>query len=332
MKKIVIFTSIVILGLSATIAYGLWFKTSDTEIIFSISEDSKPAEMIEQWPFDSFWKQSFIAGCALKRLNHIPAGKYKISADMTPIDVIHLLRKKEQIDILIRIDKANQSDSLFQVLSQELGQEATQYQETFDSVFHAEYAEPNANIRTTYFFADTYAFTYGEKPKKTATRFHQFYLDFWTIERLTRLKEVGLNKEEVYILASMVKGETKDFSEAATIAGLYINRLRKPMKLQCDATVKYALALKNAQRILKQDLNLNSPYNTYLIDGLPPGPIFITEKKYLDAVLQFEKHNFVYMCAKDDGSGKHLFTSSFDEHQNNAKKYQKYLNDLNIKR
>lgn len=332
MKKIVILTSIIILGLSATIAYGLWFKTSDIEIIFSISEDSKPTEMTEQWPFDSFWKQSFIAGCVLKRLNQIPAGKYKICADMSPIDVIHMLRRKEQIDILIRIDKANQSDSLFQILSQELGQEASQYQETFDSVFHAEYAEPNANIRTTFFFADTYAFNYGEEPKKIATRFHQFYLDFWTIERLKRLKEVGLNKEEVYILASMVKGETKDFSEAATIAGLYINRLRKPMKLQCDATVKYALALKNAQRILKQDLNLNSPYNTYLIDGLPPGPIFITEKKYLDAVLQFEKHNFVYMCAKDDGSGKHLFTSSFDEHQNNAKKYQKYLNDLNIRR
>jgi UPF0755 protein len=104
------------------------------------------------------------------------------------------------------------------------------------------------------------------------------------------------------------------------------------MKLQCDATVKYALQLKNAQRILKQDLNLNSPYNTYIIDGLPPGPIFITEKKYIDAVLQYEKHNFIYMCAADDGSGQHLFTSSFDEHQKNAVRYQKYLNGLNIQR
>jgi UPF0755 protein len=332
MKKLVIFTTIIILGLSAALAYGLWYKKSDTEIIFSISEDSKPSVVIEQWPFDSFWKQSFKAGCALKRLNLIPAGKYKISADMSPIDVIHLLRRKEQIEILIRIDNANQSDSLFHILSQELGQEVSKYQMAFDSVFQVEYPKPSANIRTTYFFADTYAFTYGERPEKTAGRFHQFYIDFWTSDRLNKLKEVGLNKEQVYILASMVKGETKVFSEARTIAGLYINRLRKPMKLQCDATVKHALELRNAQRILKQDLNLNSPYNTYIIDGLPPGPIFITEKKYIDAVLQFEKHNFIYMCAEDDGSGKHLFTSSFGEHQKNAKNYQKYLNGLNIRR
>ena len=332
MKKIVIFTSIIILGLSAAIAYGLWYKTSDTEIIFSISEDSQPAEIIEQWPFDSFWKQSFLAGCTLKRLHSVQAGRYKINSDMTPIDVIHMLRKKEQIDILIRIDNANHSDSLFQILSQELGQEASKYQKAFDSIFHDEYPGSNANIRTTYFFADTYAFTYGERPEKIAHRFHQFYLDFWTSERLEKLKEIRLKKEEVYILASMVKGETKVFSEASTIAGLYINRLRKPMKLQCDATVKYALEQKNAQRILKQDLTLNSPYNTYINDGLPPGPIFITEKKYLDAVLNFEKHNYIYMCAKDDGSGKHFFTSSFGEHQKNAKKYQEYLNDLNIRR
>ena len=332
MKKIFIVLSIIILGISVSMAYGLWYKTSDTEIIFSISEDTNPSEIVESWPFDSFWKQSFIAGCTLKRLKLVPAGKYKINAEMSPIDVIHMLRRKEQIDILIRIDIANHSDSLFQLFSQELGQESIQYQNAFDSVFHSEYSESNSDIRTTFFFADTYAFTYGEQAEKIAKRFHQFYSDFWIDERLEKAKELGLTKEQVYILASMVKGETKIFSEASIIAGLYINRLRKPMNLQCDATVKYALELKNAQRILKEDLNRDSPYNTYLIDGLPPGPIFITEKKYLDAVLNYEKHNFIYMCADDDGSGRHLFTPSFDEHQKNAQRYQTYLNGLNIKR
>lgn len=332
MKKLFIVLTIIIVGLSASMGYGLWYKTSETEIIFSISEETTPSEIVESWPFDSFWKQSFIAGCTLKRLKSVPAGKYKINAEMTPIDVIHMLRRKEQIDILIRIDITNHSDSLFQLFSQELGLESIQYQKAFDSVFHAENSESNTDIRTTFFFADTYAFTYGEKAVKIAKRFHQFYTDFWTVERLEKVKTLGLTKEQVYVLASMVKGETKVFSEASTIAGLYINRLKKPMKLQCDATVKYALELKNARRILKEDLNLNSPYNTYIIDGLPPGPIFITEKKYIDAVLNYEKHNFIYMCANDDGSGRHLFTSSFDEHQKNAKKYQRYLNGLNIKR
>jgi UPF0755 protein len=243
-----------------------------------------------------------------------------------------MLRRKEQMDIFIRIDEVNHADSLFVVLSDEIGHKALDYQNAFDSVFQKQNVVDPSNQRTTYFFADTYAFNFGESPKKVANRFHSFYQSFWNADREKARNEMGLTREQVYILASMVKGETKVFSEAITIAGLYINRLKKPMKLQCDATVKYAMQLKNAQRILNSDLQIASPFNTYIIDGLPPGPIFITEKKYLDAVLHFEKHNYIYMCAQDDGSGKHLFTSSFSEHQENAKKYQRYLNGLNIKR
>ena len=330
MKKFILVSCIALLGLAALMSYGMWYKHSDAEIIFTQTATTSPEESAVPWPFDEFWKQSFVAACKLKRLHQIPPGKYKINSDMSPIDVVHLLRRKEQIEILLRIDVANNSDSLFQLFSDELGHSVQEYQEAFDSVF--QFSEPNSHLRTTYFFADSYAFTYGESPSKIARRFHTFYKEFWNAEREENRKKIGLTEEEVYILASMVKGETKIFSEAPIIAGLYINRLRKPMKLQCDATVKYALSLKKAQRILKQDLSQSSPFNTYMVDGLPPGPIFITEKKYIDAVLQFEQHPYLYMCADDDGSGKHLFTSSFAEHQRNAQRYQRYLNGLNIKR
>ncbi len=332
MKKAIIIVSILCIALCGFGVYGLWYKASEKDIIFSISQASSPADISEQWPFDAYWKQSFVACCTIKRLNSIAPGKYKITSDMTPIDAVHMLRRKEQIDIFIRIDEVNHADSLFVLLSNEIGHLPSDYQQAFDSVFQNQNTVDPSHQRTTYFFADTYAFNFGESPKKIADRFHTFYNSFWNEEREKKRKEIGLTREQVYILASMVKGETKVFSEAITIAGLYMNRLNKPMKLQCDATVKYAMELKSVQRILKDDLQLTSPFNTYLIDGLPPGPIFITEKKYLDAVLQFEKHNYIYMCAQDDGSGKHLFTSSFSEHQENAKKYQRYLNGLNIKR
>ncbi|MEN9332913.1 MAG: hypothetical protein RLY35_93 [Bacteroidota bacterium] len=332
MKKIIVLSAVTLLGMISILVYGLWYKTTDAEIIFTQSAASSPSEVSERWPFDDFWKQSFLVACKLKRLNEIPAGKYKISSDLSPIDVVHILRRKEQVDILLRIDIAPNADSLFQVFSNELGHTVGEYESAFDSIFQANDSPINPLIRTTYFFADTYAFTYGESPKKTANRFHQYHQEFWNEERMAKQKKLGLTQEEIYILASMVKGETKVFEEAPIIAGLYINRLNKPMKLQCDATVKYALSLKKAQRILKEDLNQESPFNTYNVDGLPPGPIFITEKKYLDAVLEYKSHPYLYMCAEDNGSGKHLFTASFNEHQRNAQRYQRYLNGLNIKR
>lgn len=332
MKKAIIIVTILSIIFCGFGVYGLWYKASEKEIIFSLTQASSPKEVCEQWPFDSYWKQSFIAGCFLKRVKQISPGKYKITSDMAPIDAVHMLRRKEQLDVFIRIDQVNHADSLFVLLSDEIGHSALDYQNAFDSVFQNQNAIDRSNKRTTFFFADTYAFNFGESPKKVADRFHTFYKSFWNEDREKARNEIGLTREQVYILASLVKGETKVFSEAITIAGLYVNRLKTPMKLQCDATVKYAMELKSAQRILNSDLQIASPFNTYIIDGLPPGPIFITEKKYLDAVLHFEKHNYIYMCAKDDGSGRHTFTSSFGEHQNNAKKYQRYLNGLNIKR
>jgi UPF0755 protein len=103
------------------------------------------------------------------------------------------------------------------------------------------------------------------------------------------------------------------------------------MKMQCDATVAFANEEDAGQRVSLNESKIKSPYNTYEVDGLPPGPIFITEKKYIDAVLNYKKHNYIYMCAMDDGSGHHWFTSNSREHINNANRYHRYLDRLNIK-
>ena len=143
---------------------------------------------------------------------------------------------------------------------------------------------------------------------------------------------MNLTKEEVVTLASIVEKETLQTSEQPVVAGLYLNRLKKSMKLQSDPTVIFAIGDFSIRRVLKKDLKYDSPYNTYKYKGLPIGPISIPSIRAIDAVLNYQKHEYLYMCAKEDFSGYHNFAKSVRQHYANAAKYRKALNDKNIKR
>ena len=133
-----------------------------------------------------------------------------------------------------------------------------------------------------------------------------------------------------YTLASIVEEETNNNAEKPMVAGLYINRLHAGMPLQADPTIKFALQDFGLRRITNQHLDVQSPYNTYLNAGLPPGPIRIPSPKGLDSVLNYVKHNYIYMCAKEDFSGTHNFASNYADHMVNARKYWKALNERKI--
>ena len=135
---------------------------------------------------------------------------------------------------------------------------------------------------------------------------------------------------EVAILASIVEEETAATDEYPIVAGLYLNRLQRGIPLQADPTVKFAVGDFSLQRILFEHLEINSPYNTYINTGLPPGPIRIPSKKGIDSVLNYTKHNYIYMCAKEDFSGTHNFASNYTDHMANARKYWKALNERKI--
>ena len=154
---------------------------------------------------------------------------------------------------------------------------------------------------------------------------------FWNEERTQKLNALGLSQTEVSTLASIVEEETSKKDEKPVVAGLYLNRLRRGIPLQADPTVKFALQNFGLRRIYKKHLEYDSPYNTYLYAGLPPGPIRIPSKESIDAVLNYTKHNYIYMCAKEDFSGYHNFASSLDEHNKNAAKYRNALNKKNIR-
>ncbi|CAG5079637.1 endolytic transglycosylase MltG [Parvicella tangerina] len=158
-----------------------------------------------------------------------------------------------------------------------------------------------------------------------------YYKSFWNEERKAKAAALGYSQSEITILASIVYEEQKvKFDEQPKIAGLYLNRLKKGWLLQADPTVKYAIGDPSIKRLLYKHLEYESPYNTYLYTGLPPGPISFPEAQTIDAVLNYEDHEYMYMCAKPEYSGYHNFSKTLNQHNVYAKAYQKWLDQEGI--
>ena len=158
------------------------------------------------------------------------------------------------------------------------------------------------------------------------------YEKFWTADRKQQAKDINLSPIQVTVLASIVDAEALHDDEMPTIAGLYLNRLKKGMKLESDPTVIFALHDFTIRRVLNKYLSYNSPYNTYLYAGLPPGPVMMPSVNAVDAVLNYRKSDYIYMCAKADFSGYHAFATNVADHLVNAHKFQQALNERNIKK
>lgn len=157
------------------------------------------------------------------------------------------------------------------------------------------------------------------------------YKKFWTPKRKQKAADLSLSQSEITILASIVqKEQSMKFDEHSKIAGLYINRLRKNMKLQADPTVKFALNQPKLRRLYYRHLEIDSPYNTYKYTGLPPGPICIVDSRVIDAVLNYKKHDFIFMCAQPAYSGYHNFSSTNAQHEKYKKEYTSWLKKENI--
>ncbi len=180
------------------------------------------------------------------------------------------------------------------------------------------------------FIPNTYEFYWNTSIKRVFKKMYIEYKKFWTNERLQKCKNMRLSPIEVSILASIVQAETTKKEEASIIAGLYYNRLRKKIRLQADPTLKFASNQSKAKRVLHIHKKVDSPYNTYKHRGLPPGPINVPTIFMIDAVLNYTKHDYLYMSAKEDFSGTHYFSKSYNNHVNMAIRYRRALNKLKI--
>lgn len=181
------------------------------------------------------------------------------------------------------------------------------------------------------FIPDTYEAYWNTKPEAFVRRLLDSRNAFWTDERKAKAEKLGLTKVQVATLASIVEGETTLADEQPIVARLYLNRLAKGMRLQADPTVKFAVGDPTLRRILIKHTEVDSPYNTYKYAGLPPGPISVPSRQALDAVLNAPANDYLYMCAKEDFSGRHNFTANYQEHLANARRFQAELNRRGIK-
>ena len=181
------------------------------------------------------------------------------------------------------------------------------------------------------FIPNTYEVYWTMTPEQFVARIVKEYGRFWNAERKNKAQVLGLTPIQVSTLASIVDEETNKNDEKPIVAGLYLNRLKRGMLLQADPTVKYAHGDFSLRRILIAHLTIDSPYNTYKYAGVPPGPIRIPSISSIESVLNPAKHNYIYMCAKEDFSGYHNFATTLSEHNANARRYQQALNRRGIK-
>lgn len=184
---------------------------------------------------------------------------------------------------------------------------------------------------------NSYEFYWNTSADQFRDRMLKEYIVFWTEKRTQQANDLNLNKTQIIALASVVQKETAKVSERPIVAGLYLNRIKSDWALQADPTIIYALKEKHGQdfivkRVLLKDLEIDSPYNTYIHKGVPPSLIAMPDISSIDAVLFSNKHNYYYMCASVDNIGYHEFANSLKQHNKNAKKYQRWISEKGINR
>ncbi|MDA8901465.1 endolytic transglycosylase MltG [bacterium] len=194
----------------------------------------------------------------------------------------------------------------------------------------SKYGFDKETIRTL-FIPNTYNVWWDISEEELLTRMAKEYKSFWNGERVAKAKQIGLSQSEVSTLASIVYSETKKADEAPKVAGVYVNRIKKGMLLQADPTLVFALGDFTIKRVLNVHKEIESLYNTYKYTGLPPGPIITPPITYLDAVLNYSKHGYIFFCAKPDYSGYHAFAKTNSQHNVNARKYYAFLNKEGIR-
>lgn len=181
------------------------------------------------------------------------------------------------------------------------------------------------------FLPNTYEMYYTTTPQGFTDRMHMEYLRFWTAERKKKAEKLGYTPQQISTLAAIVDEETNKNDEKSRIAGVYLNRLKRNIPLQADPTLKFAVGDFTIKRLLNVHIAADSPYNTYKYAGLPPGPIRQPSISAIDAVLNAEKHDYIYFCAKADFSGYHAFAKTLSEHNRNAAAYHRELNKRGIR-
>ena len=267
----------------------------------------------------------------LKYEESIKPGRYLIDNNTGNLQLVRKLRAGAQDPVKITFNNIQNKEQLAKRIAAQIEATETELLMEFNNQQFLDSLQLTEDNFPTIFLANTYEFYWNTSSREFISRMLKEYNKFWTEKRKAKAQAIGLTPTEVIILASIVQKESTKYDEYPIISGVYLNRLKIGMPLQADPTVLHALKkLGISRRVLHADLKIQSPYNTYINKGLPPGPICLPELKSIDETLNAEEHNYLYFCAREDFSGYSNFAESWEQHLENARKYQKALNERNI--
>ena len=263
---------------------------------------------------------------------YIPlTGRYAIK----PSDNMRYLHRRlsmgYQTPVRLTIGSVRTLDRMARNVARQLMIDSTEVAALFNDTAYIHSIGYSKETLPALFIPNTYEVYWDMSAEDFMKRMQKEHKAYWNEERMQKAQAIGLTPVEVATLASIVEEETANQAEKPMVAGLYINRLKKGMLLQADPTVKFSMQDFGLKRILYKHLEVDSPYNTYKHAGLPPGPIRVPSYQGLESVLNYTKHNYLYMCAKEDFSGTHNFAVNSAQHAANARKYQQALNRKGIR-
>jgi len=261
---------------------------------------------------------------------HVKPGAYRLQAGWSNNQLINLLRSGAQTPVMVTFNNLRTFEELAGKLARQLQSDSLTFLRDFKNDSNAIRLGFKTEMLPALFIPNTYSLYWTTTPTGFLTRMKSEYEKFWNESRKLKAKNAGLTPEQVATLASIVQEESNKNDEKQVIAGVYLNRLRKNWPLQADPTIRFALGDFTIRRILTAQLSVDSPYNTYLKAGLPPGPINFPEISSLEAVLNYKVHDYYYFCAKEDFSGYHNFAKTLSEHNGNARRYQSALNKRKV--
>ncbi len=336
--KIILFAVMIILAASGLYAYSIYqdiFKRNVSQDAYLyIHTGSDYEDLINSLNSLNVVTdiRTFEQTAKLKNFSEkVYPGKYFLEKGMTNNELINMLRSGKQKPVKLTFNNIETIEEFSGKISQFIEADSVEmYELLTDNAILEKYQFSRINI-ISLFIPNTYEFYWNTSAEKFIEKMYQEYSNFWTDERLKKAQSLNLTKQEVATLASIVQAEQREHSsEKPRIAGLYINRLRRGMMLQSDPTLIFASGDFSKKRVLNRDKEIDSPYNTYKYTGLPPGPINMPEISSIDAVLNYEKNEFIFMCAKENFSGYHNFSVNAKQHGIYARRYQDALNRKKI--
>lgn len=268
---------------------------------------------------------------------NIKPGKYALKKGMNNNEIINNLRSNN-IPVQVTFNNQESLAAMAGRISGQIEADSVSLLQAFNDPGFLNASHFDEDSKLGMYLPNTYEFFWNTSAESFRDRMFKEYERFWNEERLAKAKKLGLTPNQVIALAAIVQKETVKSDERARVAGVYLNRIKKGMFLQADPTVIYAIKKETGnydtiiKRVLYRDLEMDSPYNTYKYVGIPPGPITMPDISSIDAVLNPEKHDYLYFVADVSNFGYHMFAKSLEQHNRNKVQYTRWLNEQKVLR